>query len=184
MKTLILAMAIKWLVPVFILFSVYILFRGHNHPGGGFIGGLICSIPFIFHIMVHGPQKTTSDFFTLIIYQFPRLPGQSRTWYLLRLFIFQMRRPKKTKEESKDESKLVHRVLNIEPVYLLALGLFLAATSGLGGFLINEPYMTALWADFAIPVLGKPGTPIMFDAGVYLLVLGIVLKITFAMAEE
>ncbi|MFC5271895.1 MnhB domain-containing protein [Adhaeribacter terreus] len=179
MKTIILAVAIRWLIPVFIIFSLYILFRGHNHPGGGFIGGLICSIAFIFHLMVHGPQKTTSDFFTLILYHFPRRPEHSRTRHFLRLLIIQVKR----KREADEEYEWLEYVISIEPVYFIATGLLLAAISGVAGLLLNQPYMAALWSDFEIPVLGKPGTPILFDAGVYLLVLGIVLKITIALAE-
>ena len=76
------------------------------------------------------------------------------------------------------------RMLRIEPVYIIATGLFLATTSGVLGLLSGQPYMHAYWSDFYIPVLGKPGTPILFDLGVYLLVIGVVLKITFVMSEE
>jgi multicomponent Na+:H+ antiporter subunit B len=38
--------------------------------------------------------------------------------------------------------------------------------------------------DFYLPLLGRPGTPILFDVGVYLLVMGVVMKITFIMSEE
>nr|WP_280517757.1 MnhB domain-containing protein [Falsirhodobacter halotolerans] len=31
----------RFLTALFLLFSVYVLLRGHNSPGGGFIGGLI-----------------------------------------------------------------------------------------------------------------------------------------------
>jgi len=33
--------AAKWLVPFFWMAGIFMLFRGHNEPGGGFIGGLI-----------------------------------------------------------------------------------------------------------------------------------------------
>lgn len=35
--------AAKILVFIIMIFSVYVLFAGHNNPGGGFIGGLITS---------------------------------------------------------------------------------------------------------------------------------------------
>lgn len=41
MRTLILRTVTPLLVSVMLLFSVYVLLRGHNEPGGGFIGGLI-----------------------------------------------------------------------------------------------------------------------------------------------
>ena len=180
MKTIILTVAIRWLIPVFILFSLYILFRGHNHPGGGFIGGLICSIAFIFYVMIHGPGKTAYDFFTVNLYIIQRQPGQNRIIHFIRLLII---RPKKNLTPEEEESWMEY-VINIEPVYIGTTGLLIAALSGITGLLGQEPYLTAYWADFEIPVLGKPGTPILFDAGVYLLVLGIVLKMTFVMAEE
>ncbi len=44
--------------------------------------------------------------------------------------------------------------------------------------------MTALWIDTGIEAIGKVGTPLLFDVGVYFLVLGITLTIIFALAEE
>jgi len=44
--------------------------------------------------------------------------------------------------------------------------------------------MTGLWWNSNLPVIGKVGTPLLFDTGVFLLVLGIALKIIFALAEE
>ena len=44
--------------------------------------------------------------------------------------------------------------------------------------------MTGVWAKNVFPVVGKVGTPLLFDLGVYFLVLGIVLKIIFSLAEE
>ena len=75
-------------------------------------------------------------------------------------------------------------MVRIEPIYIIATGLLLAATSGVAGLVFGQPFMHAYWADFYIPILGKPGTPILFDIGVYLLVIGVVLKITFVMSEE
>ena len=44
--------------------------------------------------------------------------------------------------------------------------------------------MTGLWLNNEIPVVGKLGTPLIFDIGVYILVLGIASKIIFSLAEE
>lgn len=41
MKSLILTVGARLLIGLFLVFSVYVLLRGHNMPGGGFIGGLI-----------------------------------------------------------------------------------------------------------------------------------------------
>ena len=44
-----------WLgILLMLLFSVYMLLRGHNEPGGGFIGGLIAAIGFALYAIAHG----------------------------------------------------------------------------------------------------------------------------------
>ncbi|HKK74550.1 MAG TPA: MnhB domain-containing protein [Saprospiraceae bacterium] len=59
MRTLILSSILRVLTPLFISFALYMFFRGHNKPGGGFIAGLIASIPFMLHAMVFGYKRTT-----------------------------------------------------------------------------------------------------------------------------
>jgi multisubunit Na+/H+ antiporter MnhB subunit len=46
-RSLVLDEADRWLFTVVLLVSVYLLFRGHNAPGGGFIGGLVASAAFV-----------------------------------------------------------------------------------------------------------------------------------------
>lgn len=60
MNWIILKLSAKYLTPVFILFSVYILFRGHNAPGGGFIGGLIAGSGILFYVFAYGIEKAYS----------------------------------------------------------------------------------------------------------------------------
>jgi multicomponent Na+:H+ antiporter subunit B len=43
----------RWLHPLFLVFSVYLLLRGHNGPGGGFVGGLVAAVPFSLHALVY-----------------------------------------------------------------------------------------------------------------------------------
>ena len=47
MGSLILRKAARYLFPVIMLFSIYLLLRGHNEPGGGFVGGLAAASAFI-----------------------------------------------------------------------------------------------------------------------------------------
>lgn len=62
MKTVILKTASSYLLPVLLLFSVFILLRGHYLPGGGFVGGLIASIAFILHSFANGLMNTKTLF--------------------------------------------------------------------------------------------------------------------------
>lgn len=134
MKTIILATAIKLLMPLFFIFSLYLLFRGHNDPGGGFIGGLIGSIGFVFYTMTYGPKETK-------------------------------------------------RKYKINAMAIMATGLLVAGISGMVSVFFGDPFLTAIWADNYLPFIGRPSTPLVFDIGVYILVIGIVLKITLTMSE-
>lgn len=58
MKSTILKTASNYLLPILLLFSFFLLLRGHYHPGGGFVGGLIASIAFVLHSFTHGTEST------------------------------------------------------------------------------------------------------------------------------
>jgi len=135
MKTLILSTILRALTPLFISFALYMFFRGHDKPGGGFIAGLIASIPFMLHAMVFGYKRTT-------------------------------------------------QIFKIRPRVLAALGLLLALVSGMFSVIKGAPYMSSIWMDEKLPLIGKIGTPIFFDVGVLLVVFGMVLQITFLLTEE
>ena len=47
MRGLILPTATNYLMPVLLLFSLFLLLRGHNEPGGGFAGGLVAAAAFV-----------------------------------------------------------------------------------------------------------------------------------------
>jgi multicomponent Na+:H+ antiporter subunit B len=46
MNSLILSTATRVLVPVILVVSIFVFYRGHNEPGGGFIGGLLAATAF------------------------------------------------------------------------------------------------------------------------------------------
>jgi len=133
-----LSLAARYLTPLFLVLSIVILYRGHNLPGGGFIGGLVAAAALFIRGLAIGWGPCES-----------RLP--------------------------------------MRPEQFLALGLFLAIFSGLPAVALGHPPMTGLWLpDFSLPGLGKVhlGTPLLFDVGVYLTVIGFSLKSVFTFANS
>lgn len=51
MKSYIIQIAARRLLPVTLILSLLVFYRGHNDPGGGFIGGLLAGAGFIFYAM-------------------------------------------------------------------------------------------------------------------------------------
>ncbi len=137
MNSLILQTAVRYLLPLLLLFSLFVFIRGHNQPGGGFVGGLIAAAAYALYAIAHN-------------------------------------------------TRAARQILGVEPRVLIGLGLLLALGSGVFGIVSGYPFMTGLWAMFEFPGWGKVevGVPLFFDAGVYLVVLGVTLTIIFALAEE
>jgi len=44
------------MMPILLMFSVYLLLRGHDLPGGGFIGGLVAGAAFLLQGVAAGPR--------------------------------------------------------------------------------------------------------------------------------
>ena len=136
MKSLILTTAIRYLLPLLLLFSVFVMLRGHNEPGGGFVGGLIAAVAFALYALAEGVDSAR---------------------YLLR----------------------------INPRTLIAMGLATAILSALVAPVVyGQPFMTGLWSELTLPAIGKLGTPLFFDLGVFQVVLGVTLLIVFSLAED
>lgn len=57
MSTLILKTAARIMVPLSLVFAVYIYFKGHQSPGGGFVAGLVASVALIVHRMSEGGES-------------------------------------------------------------------------------------------------------------------------------
>jgi len=78
------------------------------------------------------------------------------------------------------------RALRVDPHLLLGAGLLAALTSGVPALLAGQPFLTGRWFRLAVPLAGeiKLGTVLLFDVGVYLVVLGSVLLMVFTLSEE
>jgi multicomponent Na+:H+ antiporter subunit B len=68
--SLILQATTRFMLPVLLLFSVFLLLRGHNSPGGGFAGGLVAATAYVLYALAYGPaaarQSLRADTRTLI----------------------------------------------------------------------------------------------------------------------
>jgi multicomponent Na+:H+ antiporter subunit B len=135
MRSSILQTATRFLMPLLLLFALFLLLRGHNEPGGGFVGGLVVAGSFVLYVMAYGV-------------------GAGR------------------------------RALMVDPSTLLGGGLLIALLSGVPAALLGRPFMTALWTRVGVGSAGFDiGTPLVFDVGVFLAVIGVVLTIVFTLAD-
>ncbi|MEM6304914.1 MAG: Na+/H+ antiporter subunit B [Pseudomonadota bacterium] len=57
MNSIILRAGTRYMAGILILFSLFMLLRGHNEPGGGFIGGLIGSTGFVLYALACGTAE-------------------------------------------------------------------------------------------------------------------------------
>jgi multicomponent Na+:H+ antiporter subunit B len=57
-NTVILHTAALFLLPLQLLFSAFLLLRGHDEPGGGFIAGLVAAGAFVLYLFAHGVAAT------------------------------------------------------------------------------------------------------------------------------
>jgi multicomponent Na+:H+ antiporter subunit B len=135
MTSSILQTGARALMPLLLLFAVFLLLRGHNQPGGGFVGGLVVALSFVLYSLAFGVDAS-------------------------------------------------RRALLVSPSTLLGVGPLVALTSGLPGVLRGQPFLTAQWAELSVGGTAVAvGTPLVFDVGVFLAVIGVVLTIVFTLAE-
>ncbi len=45
------------MMPILILFSIFFLLRGHNQPGGGFVGGLVAASSIVLMTLAYGAEQ-------------------------------------------------------------------------------------------------------------------------------
>lgn len=136
MRTVIFRTIAPFLTALMVLFSIFVLLRGHNDPGGGFIGGLIAASA----IAIYGIACGVAP---------------------------------------------VRRALRFHPMSISAFGLALAALAGLPSLLVDVPYLTGLWTYpriFGVEV--ALSTPLVFDIGVYLVVVGTISSVALNLEER
>ena len=78
------------------------------------------------------------------------------------------------------------RVVRVDDRVLTGIGLLVALASGLPALVLGDPFLTAYWVE--LRGLGLDGvwvgTPLLFDVGVYLVVVGAILMMIFSLTEE
>jgi multicomponent K+:H+ antiporter subunit A len=127
----------RLLLPVAGVISVFFLLRGHNAPGGGFVGGLVMATGFIVQYMVSGTH-----------------------WIEARM--------------------------RIHPQYAIALGLLCAGGAGGAAWLASANFLTSLEWHATLPLIGELhlSSTLLFDLGVYLLVVGATTLMLVALAHQ
>ena len=136
MNSFILRAATRLLVGLILVFSIYLLFRGHNAPGGGFSAALVAGTAFSLFAIAEGAGA-------------------------------------------------VRQALRIDPLFLIAWGMLMAMGSGLVAVMTGRHFLTGLWwtsktFDSTLTI----GTPLFFDIGVFLVVLGTILILVLKLEEE
>ena len=113
-RSLILRVATRFLMPLMFVFSIFLLLRGHNEAGGGFVGGLVAASALMLYAISSSP---------------------SALWKLLPL----------------------------DPRFIAGFGLLMSLLAGVIPILNGLPFMTGMWVENSLPVVGKVGTPNLFD---------------------
>ena len=82
-------------------------------------------------------------------------------------------------------AKRTRQILRLPPRTYIGLGLLLALGSGLISLATGDPFLTGRWEALQFGALGDLdlGTPLFFDLGVYLVVIGATLAILLELAE-
>jgi len=83
-------------------------------------------------------------------------------------------------------TRWVEARLRILPVRWISLGLLSAMLTGVGAFLFGYPFLTTYFSYFDVPVIGKVpvASALLFDLGVFLLVVGATVLVLIALAHQ
>lgn len=134
MWSLVLEKIASGLLPVTTLFALVLLLQGHDHPGGGFIAGLVTASAFVLQALAFGTSRA-------------RLRLASR----------------------------------VRPA--LPLGLALALLSAMAGPLASRPFFTHASAGKLAGLDVALSTTLLFDVGVYLVVVGTTVTVLAAFSD-
>lgn len=61
MNSVLLQIASKYVKWILVFFALVALYRGHNYPGGGFIGGLLVALSVIFYSFAYDAPRAKND---------------------------------------------------------------------------------------------------------------------------
>ena len=83
-------------------------------------------------------------------------------------------------------TRWVEERLRIHPLRWMAIGLVIATATGLGSWLFGYPFLTSRAQYASLPIIGKIplATAILFDLGVFSLVLGATVLMLIALAHQ
>ncbi len=59
-RSVVLETSVRLVFHTILVFGVYLLFAGHNQPGGGFVGGLVCGTAFVLRYVARGRDEIRS----------------------------------------------------------------------------------------------------------------------------
>lgn len=81
--------------------------------------------------------------------------------------------------------KTVTNILPFNYINIAATGLLIAVLTGLGSLLFNVPFLTHSFTYVELPLLGETSlaTAVLFDLGVYLVVIGVTMTIIQTIGE-
>jgi multicomponent Na+:H+ antiporter subunit A len=120
-----------------VLFSIYLLFAGHNAPGGGFAGGLVVGLALVLRYLAGGRYELDA-------------------------------------------------AAPVDAGAVMGTGLFVALGTGLSAMVLGGQVLQSALVDVHLPVIGQVHfvTSALFDVGVYVLVIGVVLNILRSLGAE
>lgn len=136
-RSILLEVVIRLLFHAVVVVSVFILFAGHNAPGGGFAGGLVAGLALAGRYLAGGRYELGA-------------------------------------------------AAPVDAGRLLGVGLLLAAGTAVAPLFFGAHALTSAWFEATVPLLGhiEFTTSTIFDVGVYLVVIGMVLDVLRSLGAE